>query len=494
MQSIVRSSLINTAAGILSLVAGFGSSVIVARLLGVEASGTVAYALWIMTLATLVSDFGMPQLLLRFIGTIDGQYGGLVRAVTRRFALSTGITTIILIAYAIYDWRQDEHADALIWAATTAMFLSYAYSTMTLGATQGLGEFSRAALYTVIGCLLQLGVIFVGALLWGIPGAMIGHALRHLPQALALRHYLKGPGQAENAITPAMSVYAKNNWISGGLSTILNSRVELAVLGLSFSLTEVGYYAIGMTMTGMVLQLAVYLMASLVPYFSYQSEKGDHASLTLAYQRSARWLTIVLAPICFGGAAIAPVLIPLVFGQSFLPAVDISMVLLAFSLAAALSNIPIRLMLAKEHSGAMLRLSVGWGVISLLLLFAIVPVLGEIGAAWVKGLAGLGATVHNIWYCHSRLKVPFAVSSVARILVSAAACALAAYGCLLWLPNIAGMVLACAAGGVVYPVMLILLNALPVDERHMIVSWSNGRLPAPLAHALKAALFRGQTL
>ena len=47
-------SMMNTAAGLASLIAGFGSSIIVAGVLGVDGSGIVAYALWIMTAATLV--------------------------------------------------------------------------------------------------------------------------------------------------------------------------------------------------------------------------------------------------------------------------------------------------------------------------------------------------------------------------------------------------------------------------------------------------------
>jgi O-antigen/teichoic acid export membrane protein len=78
MQSMLGSSLLNAAAGLLSLVAGFGSSVIVARLLGVEGAGIVAYALWIMTVATLLSDFGMPQAVLRFIGKDDVAEGAIL--------------------------------------------------------------------------------------------------------------------------------------------------------------------------------------------------------------------------------------------------------------------------------------------------------------------------------------------------------------------------------------------------------------------------------
>ena len=73
---MLGSSLVNTVAGLLSLLAGLASSIVVARLLGVEGAGAVAYALWIMTAATLASDLGIPQALLRFAAQEEGERAG----------------------------------------------------------------------------------------------------------------------------------------------------------------------------------------------------------------------------------------------------------------------------------------------------------------------------------------------------------------------------------------------------------------------------------
>ena len=88
---MLGSSLVNTVAGLLSLLAGLASSIVVARLLGVEGAGAVAYALWIMTAATLASDLGIPQALLRFAAQEEGERAGVARA--RRG--SVGISAIL---------------------------------------------------------------------------------------------------------------------------------------------------------------------------------------------------------------------------------------------------------------------------------------------------------------------------------------------------------------------------------------------------------------
>lgn len=147
-KSVVGASLINTAAGLLSLAAGFGATVIVARVLGVEGTGIVAFALYIMVLATAVSDGGMPQTVLRFAAgntDFDDSHGRLFSALTKRFVATTGLAAAGILGYALWLYGQGENSAALVWAVTAVLFLSYAYSTLYQGAAHGLGQFGAAA-------------------------------------------------------------------------------------------------------------------------------------------------------------------------------------------------------------------------------------------------------------------------------------------------------------------------------------------------------------
>lgn len=496
MQSMLGSSLLNAAAGLLSLFAGFGSSVVVARVLGVEGAGIVAYALWIMTVATLLSDFGMPQAILRFVGQSDGTDGGrpgLVLTLTRRFMATTSTLAAVVLVYAAWLEFSGEGGTALIWVATAALFLSYAYSTMSLGAAQGLGRFRESSLNTAIGCLLQPFLVALGAFLLGPAGAIFGHVFRHLPQALSLRKYLTPPSKDVEPVTPAMATYARNAWASGGLTALLGSRVELAIIGLFINLTAVGHYAIASTMAGMVIQLSYFLVAPLVPLFSHHNDNGDHASLAKSYQRSLLGLALVLAPICFGGAAVSPVLIPQLFGEDFSDSVDLSIVLLAFVFASGMITVPYRLMLAREKSGAVLRLSIYEGIACVGLLLTVVPFFGSMGAAWVKGLTGTASCLFCLWYCHSRLGVPCKPLALVKVLLAALLCAAAARACIWWMPGLPGMFLGIAAGGLAYVGGLAILSAVPADERHMVAVWANARLPAPVAGILTRAIQAGRS-
>ena len=71
MASLVSSSVLSTAAGIVSLVFGFASSIVVARLLGPEGAGEVSFALFIAMTVSLMANLGLPNVLLRYIPTYD---------------------------------------------------------------------------------------------------------------------------------------------------------------------------------------------------------------------------------------------------------------------------------------------------------------------------------------------------------------------------------------------------------------------------------------
>ncbi len=135
---MLRMSVINTSAGMLSMLMGFVCSIIVARTLGVEGTGIVAFALWFMSVATVVSDFGMPQATLRFIArdtNAEVRESTLFRSLLRRFILTTGLMAGGIVLYALWQQSQDNGQGSMVWIATTVLFLSYAYATMSIGAS-----------------------------------------------------------------------------------------------------------------------------------------------------------------------------------------------------------------------------------------------------------------------------------------------------------------------------------------------------------------------
>ncbi|MEL7524643.1 MAG: lipopolysaccharide biosynthesis protein [Pseudomonadota bacterium] len=479
MASMLRMSVINTSAGMLSMLMGFVCSIIVARTLGVEGTGIVAYALWFMSVATVVSDFGMPQATLRFIARDTNAKGGestLFRSLLRRFVLTTGLMAGGIVLYALWQQSQGNVLGSTAWIATTVLFLSYAYATMAIGAAQGLGQFDRAASMTLIGCIVQPVLVFAGAFVLGPVGAILGHASRHLPQALDIRRYFGDHPPPDHKLPKDVAVYARNNWFSGSIFALFGSRIELAVIGFFFTFTQVGYYSIGLTMSGMVAQFAIFSLAFVIPQFGVLHDQKDDRAIRAAFEGTIRWLGIVIAPIAIGGASIAPELIPLVFGEDFRPAVWPAVILLGFSIAQALSGVISRAILAKDRSADELRMTLAWCAITSAALLLIVPAFGPVGAAVARAAASVLLLVILGVYCRRVLDLQIPVFALAKCIFAALLCAGAATLVLSRFDGIAGLLMAVSAAALVYFGALVVLRTVPKSEYEPVLNSVRDRL------------------
>lgn len=479
MASMLRMSVINTSAGVLSMFMGFVCSIIVARTLGVEGTGIVAYALWFMSVATVVSDFGMPQATLRFIARdTDAQdlRSALFRSLLRRFILTTGLMAGGIVLYALWQQSQDNTHGSMVWIATTVLFLSYAYATMAIGAAQGLGQFDRAASMTLIGCLVQPVLVFAGAFVLGPFGAILGHATRHLPQALDIRRYIGRSPPPDRKLPTDVAIYARNNWYSGSIFALFGARIELAVIGFFFTFTQVGYYSIGLTMSGMVAQFAVFSLAFVIPQFGVLHDQKDDRAIARAFEGTIRWLAIVIAPVAIGGASIAPVLIPLVFGEDFRPAVWPAVILLGFSLAQALSAVISRAILAKDRSADELRMTIVWCAITTVALLLVVPAFGQMGAAVARAAASMLLLLILGIYCRRVLHLKLPLAALLKCICAALLCAGTATLVLARLDGMTGLLVSVSAAALVYLTALLLFRTVPKSEYEPVLSTIRDRL------------------
>ncbi len=226
----------------------------------------------------------------------------------------------------------------------------------------------------------------------------------------------------------------------------------------------------------MIVQLTFSLAAVLVPLFSSYQDREDSAGLICAYQRSLLGLSLLLAPICFGGAAIAPVLVPAMFGEAFRPAGEIGAVLVAFAFAQVLTTVPYRLMLARERTGVVLHLSVWEGVASMAALLVVTPLWGAMGAAFVKGVTSTVTAIIYLAYCRVALDTPVRIWPLLKIVLSAALCASAAWALLMWKNDLIGLTLSIPVGATTYIVALICLSAIPEEDRRLAKGWAAERL------------------
>lgn len=475
MASLLKASVISVAATVISLVAGFGANVAAARLLGPGGSGTIAYALWIATSAAAAADLGLPQTLLRH-GS-DAGWRGIARSALRLFTLSTITVGAILLGYALLAPGL-EAAARWTWALTAALFLAYAFAAFSTAVARSRNRFGETAATTLVGGLLQVPLVLLGGWFWGPAGALIGHVVRYLPQALRLPGHLRGPVERV-PLTREMRAYGRNMWLSDLIEILVLSRIEYLFFGQLFTSTQVGLFAAGLALAGLVEQLSLQLSPALIVGFADPATRADRAALDRDYARVTRVVLLAILPICMGGAAIMPALMPLLFGPAFVPAIPAATLLLGTVWLAALCVIPWGLIAAAGRSDLLLRVQIVSGLLNILLLAIAIPAAGLIGAATARTAIHLITLALLIVGAARLTGVRFPWSVTARALIAGLACAGAALVPVMLMEGLPALLIACPLGALTYALAIRLLRLVDREDARAASNMIAARLPAP---------------
>jgi len=469
MNSLLSSSVFSILAAVASLISGFASSVIVARMLGPEGSGVVAFAIWLAMTGSMTVNLGSTAVLLRYSKRHDREEapgGGLARTVSKRFVPPLVLFCVGLVAYGLLPHDKPEAYPLSFWIATAAFGLAFTLGAQGMAAARGLDRFKETTKLAFWGCVLQLPLVALGGWLFGAAGALLGYVARHVPQALRFFHYARGAaGDQPPVMTTKMKAHARNSWISEVIGALVWGRIEILFLSLFFTATITGYYAAGLSLAALVVQLPSQMVAGLTPHIGHHRDSGNMEQIRATYSRVFRWMAMLILPICLGGFAIMPALIPLLFGEAFTPAVVPAGIVLIASILTALSVIPSHMINAFERTDMYLVASPVTAAVSIGILFLLVPNFGTTGA----GIARL--IVHGMWFvwlvafCWMSLKIVPPLWALTKILAAGMACAAAASLTLgVAGPAGTGLIAAILCGGAVYLATIRLFGCINRSE------------------------------
>lgn len=494
-KSIMANSALNAAAGLTLLATGFACSVIAARLLGPGANGIIAFSLWLTTTGALMAELGTGVTLLRILPQLKAE--GYSAEQRRGFAAylmqPTIISTIILLAgYAFYYWEAErlhwaQDTRSVVWV-TAGLFLIQsigAYTKNYLIGEQQLGPYFRLTLWSSI---IQLATVLFGALFFGVSGALAGYALAGLPlflHTLTVAAAKKDPCGIGLRYLVNSSMVLSLEFIN---SSIFLNRIELVFLQKYWGIEAVGFYAVGLSMANLALQLPVQLSGSLLPYYSEKIHSQASGKLPASvFEGVVRSISYITLPMSFGLAAIAGPLMVAVFGPAFAPSGS------TVSLLALTATPYVFMQICTQYLYSIDRMSqrtvIGLITSGIMVVgcFAVIPWFGGEGAALVRLVAFTAMCIMMLRLLHLDGSLRSMFASIAKVTIASLLCGAVAYGFVSAFGNLAGIVGAILLGIFVYVIALRLLNAVPPEDI-VILRQIAGRLPRrayPIAiHAL----------
>ncbi len=502
--SFVRNSVVNAVAGVFTTLGGFLGTILVARLLGVGGTGIVAFATWAVTIAVIVSDLGLTGCLQRFLPELlargdDGEADRLTRLLYRVFAGYGASIALCFVAYAAWVALRDP--GTLGWSVAAAHFERSPLFWVLVGLTafiQGLGNFATSwikgrqdfgmlARVALASCLAQVLATALGASLFGITGALVAMSFGGLMSALILLRLPRARGPISAFLTRRVRRFSLETWASYVLTAFFASRMEVFFLERSWGSHAVGLFTVSLTLANLATQGPLLLTGALLPRLSGHIGRDEEAEARQVYATSVSLMGLLVFPACLGMAAIAPVLLPLMYGRDFDAAVPTATILLAASALVATASVAAVYLIAVERTRFLLAAAVAGAALSILAGLTIVPAFGPVAAACGRGGIQCAIAGATLWYMHRNLSCPTPVGVMARLLAAATLCALVARLVVVALPTAPGVALAVLAGALTYAGAIRVLHPLPpqdVDKLRAVVA----SLPRPLRPAAHAGL------
>ncbi|WP_315923326.1 lipopolysaccharide biosynthesis protein [Mesorhizobium sp. SP-1A] len=484
---IMSNSIINAVAGLLLLVSGFGCSVIVARLLGPQANGTIAFALWLATTGSLVAELGTGVLLLRLLPQLKAK--GVDERGRRGFAAYLALpvavaTTILVLLFGAFCWL----GGGVEWIDSTA---TAAALTALLLFIQSIGSFTKNYLiseqrlrtflhFTSLTSILQIVIVFAGAYFYGVEGALIGYIAGQSVFFLYTSGILlTRPNKAGHTMR-ALAGTSVVLFFEFVITAVFLTRPELVFLQHFRGVEQVGFYAVALSLANLALQLPVQLTGSLIPFYAERQGTGGSKTSPDIFAGVVRSFSYITFPLCFGLAAIAMPLVLAIYGPAFEPAG----LIVAIMAVGAPAYVFIQLVTQYLYSMDRLKYRLATSGIGAVLMVAgclfAVPQWGGTGAAVVRDLVFLIMSVILLRRVDLAGGARELVPVVVKVAAAGALCGFAALTITRMLPGVGGLVAGIAGGAVVYGLMLRLLAAVPRQDAAMIDSLLT-RLPSVLA-------------
>lgn len=435
--SFIRNTLLGFGSGAAVALAGFIGNAIVARLLGPDNLGVLAYVVWCVTIGSMIAGLGISTVQQRFIPHLraegkDEEADGLIGATTRLSIVAAVLGVVLLFAYLYWPGRSategpSETARNVVIALAVIWFLFWRMADVYqfyLRGEQRFGELARLSSYSA---LIKLAVMALGAWLFGIPGALAGFIAANILPAARIGRLLRIKPAVTQKLRREVGKFALASWATAVLGGLVFGRTEIVFLEHYTGLSAVGMFAAAVTVAEMAVQLPPLLLSALLPRFSEQFGLGAQDDMHRLYRTMTALIAMLVVPLCLGLAAIAPVLVPLLFGGEFADAIPVASVLL---IAAAVSSLGVTTFYLLQSIGktGFLLMSNGIGLVGTIALgFILVPRYGLMGAAWSRGIVQVMVVLIETWYVTRRLSISPPYRALGAITLAAVAQAAVAY-------------------------------------------------------------------
>lgn len=332
--SVGQTSATNVAIIGLGAIAG----VIVARALGPHDRGVYAIATVAPTFIGIVGTFGVEEAIVYLAGRTDDQraVGRMIWGSLALALVMGGIASAISVAFQlVLFWRPGLGVSEVLFIMAACQPLQYVLIQVSLAHLRAQARYSAWNFLRLLVSLVYLaGMVIVASLgTLTVDGAVLCFIMANVAILLSSVIVIclsRRPAMSRADIKSMLSYGWKNHLVT--VQTYANQQLDQVFLAAMVPAVRLGQYAIAVTYASAGLSLGLAPALQMYSHFSRQ-EKPDRA----AYRRLLMRTFILLTASCAVAGALAPIIIPMVFGKGYEMAVEPALILILSSPILSLS-------------------------------------------------------------------------------------------------------------------------------------------------------------
>ena len=398
----------NAMIAILAQFTGILFTLLGTRVLEQEALGNILIGMGVLMLASTLSSLGFPGSIPHFV-TInlvkddERAISHLLRAsITILLPVCIVIASIIshnseLIAQHIYS--EPSISPVLGWIAWGIPFL--VLSTIFTAVLRGMNCTVRAAF---IDSVLWKGVPLVFLVVLALIGAedemlvVQGVAITPVVMALVGFYYVATLIRKEKIFCLPMFDYEQmsytfNSWITS-IANLLRTRGDMILLGLFLSNAEVAIFAVGATLSAILLISTNIVAPAYRPMATRFIAEGRGFDLVAYHKKIVRLNLVVIGPTSVLLLFFATPIVQMLFGREYVASATVLQIMLLGIVPRAFMGPVNTTLLAFGLPNVVRRIDVATTLIFMILLVLLVPLAGLAGAALAFGGAGF---IQHVW-------------------------------------------------------------------------------------------------
>jgi lipopolysaccharide exporter len=306
---------------------GFISTLILARILFPEDFGLVAISMTVVSFLEIFTSFGFDINIIRKKNVTDNTLNS-----AWTFKLLSGVMICLLIyssSHYLQEFFQNKNLESLLKAVAFLPILKGLENIGFVLYRKELNfkkEFNLDVIAKVISFLVTISTAFYLKSYWALVFGMYAHALMRVFISYTMHSYRPTVDFSE-----IKELFSFSKWLLlNNIVIFFNKKVTDLIIAKYSGSSALGYYSIGNEIANLPTTELVFPMSRAV-FPGYAKVANDKKELKRIFIKITRLVVYLTAPVCFGIAATADELIPILLGDKWIAVIDIVFILSFFA-------------------------------------------------------------------------------------------------------------------------------------------------------------------